>query len=62
VSPHDRLIQFRAPAGLQERADRVREAMAQDGLDVKTAAVYRQALELGLRALEDRYKLQKEDR
>jgi uncharacterized membrane protein len=53
---HDRKIALRAPTEVYERAEKLRDAIARQGVSVKTAEVLRMALEQGLRSLERKYR------
>jgi hypothetical protein len=53
---HDRKIALRASSDTYERAQKVRDAIARDGVSVKTSEVLRMALEEGLKALERKFK------
>jgi hypothetical protein len=56
VAGNDRRIALRAPVDVYDRVERVREAIARQGVSVKTAEVLRMALEQGLRTLERKYR------
>lgn len=56
MAEHDRKIAFRASSETYDRAEKIRAAIARQGLSVKTSEVLRMALEEGLTALERKFK------
>lgn len=56
TQPKDKMLSFRGPATIEERAEKIRAAIARTGPDVKLSAVYRLAMERGLEVLEQQYR------